>query len=354
MKTAHPLVSISCITYNHAEFIRECIDSLLSQKTTFAFEILIHDDASTDGTSDIIREYQHKYPEIIKPIIQTENQYTKGVRGINLRFNFSRAKGKYIALCEGDDYWTDDTKLQRQVDFLEANQDYAVVFHPVKVHFHDESTEDVTFPENTRNITLKRLLEENYIQTNTVMYRAQKNYEQCETDILPGDWYLHLYHAQFGKIGMIRRVMSVYRRHSGGVWWGSIEKEAEFIKNIFTRHLKLFYEVRRMFGDTPSHLESINKAENKFVRRAIQLNTDDEEFLCLVAKQAPAVVGAVLHGLYKTISELEIHSATLATESEQRKQAYDQLYQSRTYQTGKAVLGPARYVKGKLNGSKRA
>jgi glycosyltransferase involved in cell wall biosynthesis len=93
-----PIVSISCITYNHAPFIRECLEGFLMQKTNFSFEILIHDDASTDGTKDIIEEYAAKYPELIFPIYQSENQYSKGVRGMMANFNFPRSRGKYIAL----------------------------------------------------------------------------------------------------------------------------------------------------------------------------------------------------------------------------------------------------------------
>ena len=105
MKDNCPLVSICCITYNHAPYIRQCLDGFMMQQTNFTFEVLIHDDASTDGTADIIREYESKYPDIIKPIYQTENQYSKGVK-VSATFNFPRAKGKYIAMCEGDDYWT--------------------------------------------------------------------------------------------------------------------------------------------------------------------------------------------------------------------------------------------------------
>ena len=112
------LVSICCITYNHEKYIRDAIEGFLMQKTDFPFEVLIHDDASTDGTADIIREYETKYPDIIKPIYQTENQYSKGIK-ISATYNYPRAKGKYIALCEGDDYWIDPYKLQKQVDFLE-------------------------------------------------------------------------------------------------------------------------------------------------------------------------------------------------------------------------------------------
>lgn len=101
------MVSINCITYNQEEYIAKAIDSFLMQKTDFKYEILIHDDASTDNTANIIREYQEKYPDIIKPIYQKENQYSQGIKRVDYKFNYSRANGKYIAICEGDDYWTD-------------------------------------------------------------------------------------------------------------------------------------------------------------------------------------------------------------------------------------------------------
>lgn len=126
MKRKNPLVSICTITYNHSQYIKECLDGFLMQRTNFQFEVLIHDDASTDGTEEIIREYEAKYPEIIKPIYEKENQWVKGRRG-SMVFNLPRSRGKYIALCEGDDYWTDPLKLQKQVDFLEANEEYGLV-----------------------------------------------------------------------------------------------------------------------------------------------------------------------------------------------------------------------------------
>lgn len=130
METQPPLVSICCITYNHAPYIRECLEGFLMQKTNFAFEILLYDDASTDMNQDIIREYHSKYPNLIKPILQKENQYSKGVKVGS--FNFDRAQGKYIALCEGDDYWIDPGKLQKQVDFLENNPECGMVCTDVK------------------------------------------------------------------------------------------------------------------------------------------------------------------------------------------------------------------------------
>jgi len=119
-----PFVSIVCLAYNHESFIRDAIEGFLLQKTSFPVEILIHDDASVDKTADIIREYEARFPNLIKPIYQTENQYSQGNRPG--RINRMRAKGKYVALCEGDDYWTDPLKLQKQVDFLERNEEYSM------------------------------------------------------------------------------------------------------------------------------------------------------------------------------------------------------------------------------------
>ena len=116
------VVSIQCLTYNHAKYIRQCLDGFLMQQTDFRFEAIVHDDASTDGTADIIREYAAKYPDIIKPILEKENQYSKGISGYITNLVNKHCLGKYIAICEGDDYWTDSSKLQKQVDALESHQ----------------------------------------------------------------------------------------------------------------------------------------------------------------------------------------------------------------------------------------
>jgi len=221
-----PLVSIDCITYNHEKFIQQTLDGFIMQKTEFPFEVLINDDASTDNTANIIREYEKKYPDIIKPIYQTENQFSKGYH-MSATFNFPRAKGKYVALCEGDDYWTDPLKLQKQVDFLEAHPDFSMCFHPVKVIYEDGSKPAEFFPSakfrfNKTVLSLDDLVKQNFIQTNSVMYRWMfkpgETLEVFPLDILPGDWYTHLLCAQHGPVGYIDEVMSVYRRHSAGVW----------------------------------------------------------------------------------------------------------------------------------------
>lgn len=118
-----PLVSICCATYNHAPYIRQCLEGFIMQKTNIPFEIIINDDCSTDGTTEIVKEYAQKYPDIIKPIFHEENQYSKGIKALTT-YVYPKAKGKYIALCEGDDYWVDPLKLQKQVDFMEEHSDY--------------------------------------------------------------------------------------------------------------------------------------------------------------------------------------------------------------------------------------
>ena len=122
------MVSICCTAYNHEKYIRRALDGFVSQVTDFKYEVIVNDDASPDKTAEIIREYEKKYPDIIHGIYQTENQYSKNVN-ITEKILFPAVKGKYVAICEGDDYWTDPSKLQRQVVALEKNKDCFFCVH---------------------------------------------------------------------------------------------------------------------------------------------------------------------------------------------------------------------------------
>lgn len=156
-----PLVSICCQTYNHVSYIRECIEGFLLQQTTFPIEILIHDDASLDGTDDIIREYETNYPDLIFPIYQSENQYSKGVKVPSI--NYERSRGKYIAFCEGDDYWTDPLKLQKQVDFLESHSEYGMCSHKYQI-LKDGVLTELDIKQHSKNKEIKKSHQFDYIE----------------------------------------------------------------------------------------------------------------------------------------------------------------------------------------------
>lgn len=218
---SNPLVSINCMTYNHKAFIRQCLDGFMMQKCSFDFEVLIHDDASTDGTQDIIREYEVKYPDIIKPIYQKENQYSKGIDP-SLKYNAPRIKGKYIALCEGDDYWTDPYKLQKQVDFLESHPDYVMCSHRFNQYIQDknflEEEKDSTF--QGADYDLKNLIGGKWLtQTLTVMYRRSAlDLKEYESYGMSMDIILFYALLKNGKGYCFPDIMATYRLHGGGVW----------------------------------------------------------------------------------------------------------------------------------------
>ncbi|MGY5846891.1 glycosyltransferase family 2 protein [Salegentibacter sp. HM20] len=214
-----PLVSISCITYNHKNYIEECLNGFLMQQTNFSFEILIYDDASTDGTTEIIKEYEIKYPDLIRPIYQLENQYSKGQRGINVKYNFSRAKGKYIALCEGDDYWTDPYKLQKQVDFLESHPAYIIHSGKAQVLKNHNLIKKTYNTLEPKTYDIKGFYTLNRIYTCTVMFRKISRAKFEFENKLFGDWiyYISLLSTKPGNLAYVsKEVYAVYRVHNGG------------------------------------------------------------------------------------------------------------------------------------------
>lgn len=211
----NPIVSICCITYNHQDYIEEALKSFLMQETTFPFEIIIHDDASPDNTANIIREYEKLYPQIIKPIYQTENQKSKFKSGMNPRFNYPRAKGKYIALCEGDDYWVDPLKLQKQVDFLEENEEYGMIYTKSKVYIQvSKKFRKALIGEKP---SPKGILFEKKIPTLTILFRTSTFYNYMEkfkqetVNWRMGDYPLCIYFYYNSKIYFLDEVTSVRR-----------------------------------------------------------------------------------------------------------------------------------------------
>lgn len=141
------MISVCCLAYNHERYIRKTLDGFVNQKTDFRFEVLIHDDASTDKTPDIIREYEKKYPDIIKPIYQSENKYSQNIQ-VSYKYQYPRASGKYICWCEGDDYWCDSNKLQLQFDIMEKHPECSMSMHLVECINEDGSENSRHIPED--------------------------------------------------------------------------------------------------------------------------------------------------------------------------------------------------------------
>lgn len=213
-----PLLTICCTTFNHEKYLKETLEGFLLQKTTFPIEIIVHDDASTDNSANIIKEYAAKDSRIV-PILQTENQYSQNKKPWE-NFVFPIAKGKYIALCEGDDYWTDPLKLQKQVDFLENNEDFELCFHNSKKYFEASGKFEINEASSYINevTTVIDLVEYCYIPTPTVVLRNNFKLESWYYNLPVGDWPLFFIQVGAGKIKKLDDYMAVYRVHEKGMW----------------------------------------------------------------------------------------------------------------------------------------
>lgn len=276
-----PKVSIVATTHNQEAYVRETFDGFVSQQTDFPLEIIVADDASTDSTREIIQEYTDRYPDLFRPILRPENL---GLNA-NLRDALSAARGEYIALCEGDDYWTDPLKLSKQVAVLDDHPETAVCFHPVRVIWtgvgHSDETfavlfarkmEETFFPKFppalwAGNRSLEVLISRNFIQTNSVMYRRLPRYDDIPADVMPLDWYLHVRHAVHGDIAMLPETMAVYRRHPHGMWYNAIVDPARFWLTQGLGHAATFDAMFDLVAGNPEHEEIVAKNANALMRK---------------------------------------------------------------------------------------
>jgi glycosyltransferase involved in cell wall biosynthesis len=251
-------VSVVLITYNHERFITQAVESVLNQEVDFPYEVIISEDCSTDGTRGIISEFQRRYPERIRLLLSERNLNTNMVlsRGIQT------AGGQYIALLDGDDYWTDTCKLQKQARFLDTHPGCSICFHNVRVVYEDGRREAHPFhvqtPEHPISAripkavsTLDDLAGGNFIQTCSVMFRSRlfEEFPPWYDGSPLGDWPLHILNAEHGDIGYLDEVLAAYRVHSGGIWsaqmsrYRTIEDVEKVISmyEVLNRHLKLRY-----------------------------------------------------------------------------------------------------------------
>jgi glycosyltransferase involved in cell wall biosynthesis len=262
-----PKLSICCAAYNHASFIKDAIEGFLRQETTFRVEILIHDDASTDGTADLVEAYSKRYPFLIRSVCQSENQYSQGKKPS--RFFKSEARGEFMALCEADDYWLDPWKLQRQVDALLEDQRLSMVFHNAWVR-HSQSDKDFFLNRGMvdRRFGLKEITLRNwFIPTASIVCRREYyEFPKCLQFSRGGDVVLHRMMALRGDIMFLDGICSVWRKHPEGMsyQWAvdSKVKNTELTPNLFW----VVYVFGREFGGDALQ-EVTSKRLNILVKR---------------------------------------------------------------------------------------
>lgn len=291
------MVSVSCITFNHGRYLRQALDSFLSQETDFRYEILIHDDASTDDTVDIIRKYTEKYPDIIRPMYEEQNQYSRGISNISGVFNFPRANGRYIAMCEGDDYWTDTKKLQKQVDIMEAHSEYALCTHAASIVSEDGAfrSENVIRPFASSG----EIAPSDFISKKTNVPTASMLFRTEYAKRLP-DWYfscpvgdipLQLFMTENGGVYYIDELMSAYRMGIAGSWGDMMDNapgRQAFIKKWEDHYnaMKVMYEAFDADTDSKWH-EAVMTAlkrqrfhiDLKEGNASVMLDPDNRQFI---------------------------------------------------------------------------
>lgn len=272
------LVSICCITYNHEKYIKKAIDSFLMQKTNFKFEIIIHDDASTDSTSEILKEYQKKHPNLINIIIQKENQFSKGVEILDIVFKM--AKGKYIAFCEGDDYWCDNLKLQKQFDFIEKRDNCSLVV--TGAYFLNQNNGKIVKKRQpylgSRYYNIGEIIINGGIlfATNSMFFR--KRFVEKLPDffykISIGDYPLIIHLALCGEVYFLKDRTSVYRINVPNSWTVVNKKN-----NTLKRRILMEKQLKDMFN-------SINNVTNYKYNKFIEYSLLSKQLeICLLSKE---------------------------------------------------------------------
>lgn len=234
-----PLVSVVCIAYNHESYINDAINGFIVQETDFPFEIIIHDDASTDGTTEIIKEYAERFPNLIKPVLQRENQYSKGKNPFPIAASYAR--GEYIALCEGDDYWTDPNKIQIQVEEMRKHPQCNMSYHPALATYMDGSKPDKVIKKRNKGnkifTTSEIIVGGGFCPTASMVMRRNVIDILPEwycTKVLAGDLYLEILGSLNAGLLYIDRVMSVRRENVPGSWCSKRRAESndDYLRRI--------------------------------------------------------------------------------------------------------------------------
>lgn len=229
----NPLVSICIVTYQHKNYIEKCIESILMQIVNFSVEIIIHDDASTDGTTELIKKYEIEYPNLIRTIVQKENQFSKGLKPM-VDIVYPIVNGKYIALCDGDDYWIDANKLQNQVDLISnEKKNYSLCVAKTEIRKNDEIIEICGLDAKMEYSCYDIIKGAPYFHTSTYLFK--KKYLQQYLSVIKivgvGDTSLRYIFSDLGDIVLLDKVVSVYRITGEGIWT-NLDKTIQIKNNI--------------------------------------------------------------------------------------------------------------------------
>lgn len=252
-KHTKPLVSICCVTYNHKDYLAQAIDSFLMQETLFPFEVILHDDASTDGTTAIVRQYEKNFPNIIKAVIQSENQYSKQPV-ISPKFVWPLVKGEYIAMCEGDDFWTNKSKLQYQIEKMQANPQCRVSFH--NCQWLDNKGKQGAITDYGREDKIYPLSDVirgggGFMTTPSVVYHRSfiDNLPDWFCDVPVGDYYSQTLASVNGGALYLPKSYACYRLFTPGSWTvneASHTLRKQSATTLADRHTKYLRKLKNM------------------------------------------------------------------------------------------------------------
>lgn len=273
-----PVVSVLCNTYNQRPYIEDAFRGFLIQKTDFPFEVIVHDDASTDGTTDIVRDYAARYPKIIRPLIQTENQYSNGKKPTLLSFPYS--KGEYIALCEGDDFWINPNKLKIQLNALLKKPDINICFHKNfqgntdsgKTLFKESLRSKYLYPKYCKIVSTSTIIlgDGGYMPTASLMFKREvlKNMPKWFNDSPVGDYFIQIIASHPAGAIFLPKKMSFYRKFSIGSWSNKKKKpkkDLEFTTKMLNTLIMLD---NQLFGTYKNLIKTMSvKFEHNFFSR---------------------------------------------------------------------------------------
>lgn len=278
---AKPVVSICCLTYNHEPYVEDAIEGFLTQETDFPIEILIHDDASTDNTACIIREYESKYPKLIKPIYQVKNQFSQKKRSLNAEFNYTRARGDFLAICEGDDYWISPEKLSKQVTALSKSIDSSISFHPVKVLSDRKISKSFGkgygfYGDSTQTFSGDKIIRQAGPGMAMCSIMVRKSVVERLLEKSPDFFYTKMTHFFLQSIALIQGqacyipdCMSAYRYGHEGSWSDKCSQDNVYRFNQIKKFIESLDELLLLFPN--EHVRAFSSARQKKIRQASRL-----------------------------------------------------------------------------------